>query len=91
MSLHRLRISQTKAAKSYILSWGPLTTWHHFAQALTIENILLGYAVLQEFLDSGWILHRWRDEDPLETIPEASIADIPHLNRFTIDAILNLN
>ena len=43
----RLRIGHTKATKAHILSRGPPTTCHHCGQMLTIDHVLLVYAVFQ--------------------------------------------
>ena len=45
------RIGHTKAIKSHILSWGPPTTCQHCGQTLTIEQMLLDCAVLQQSRD----------------------------------------
>ena len=44
----RLRVDHTRATKSHILSQGPLNVCHYCGQTLTIDHILLEYAVLQE-------------------------------------------
>ena len=49
----RLRIDNTKATKSHILSPGPPTSCHHCGQTLTIDHMLLECALLQECRDLG--------------------------------------
>ena len=66
--LTRLRIGHTKATKSHILSRGPLTTWHHCGQTLTIDHMLLEYAALQEIRDEYYTAD-------FEKIPETCIVE----------------
>ena len=47
----RLRIGHTKATKSHMLSREPPTGCHHCGQTLTIDHMLLEYALLQECRD----------------------------------------
>ena len=47
----RLRSGHTKATKSHILSRGPPTACHHCVQTLSIDLMLLEYAVVQECRD----------------------------------------
>ena len=68
----RLRIGHTKATKSHILSRGTPTPCHHCGQTLTIEHMLLEYAVLRE-------CYEYYTVDSLnahfETIPETCIVE----------------
>ena len=47
----RLWIGHTKATKSHILSLGPPTACHHCGQTLSIDHMLLEYAVVRECRD----------------------------------------
>ena len=69
----RLRIGNTKATKSHILSRGPTTTCQHCGQTLTLEHMLLECTVLQHSRDEYYTA------DSLgtlfETLPEACIVE----------------
>ena len=69
----RLRIGQTKATKSHILSRGPPTTCHHCGQTLTIDHMLLECAVLQECRDEYYTADSLNTL--FETIPETCIVE----------------
>ena len=76
----RLRIGDTKATKSHILSRGPPTGCHHCGQTLTIDHMLLECALLQECRDEYYTV------DSLnalyETIPETCIVEFLRETRF---------
>ena len=69
----RLRIGQTKATKSHILSRGPPTGCHHCGQTLTIDHILLECALLQECRDEYYTVDSLNAL--FETIPETCIVE----------------
>ena len=69
----RLRIGNTKATKSHILSRGPPTACHHCGQTLTIEHMLLECAVLQECRDEYYTVDSLNAL--FETIPETCIVE----------------
>ena len=69
-----LRLGHTKATKSHILSQGPQTVCHHWGQTLTIDHMLLEYAVLQECLDEYYTVDSLNTL--LKTIPETCIVEI---------------
>ena len=67
----RLRIGHTKATKSHILSRGPPAACHHCGQTLSIDHMLLEFAILQECRDEYYTADSL---NPLfETIPETCI------------------
>ena len=68
-----LGIGHTKATKSHILSRGPLTTFQHCSQTVTIEHMLLECAVLQQSRDEYCTADSLGTL--LKTIPEASIVE----------------
>ena len=69
----RLRIGQTKATKSHILSRGPPTACHHCGQTLTIDHMLLECTVLQECRDEYYKIDSLNAL--FETIPETCIVE----------------
>ena len=69
----RLRIGHTKAAKFHILSRGPPTGCHHCGQTLTIDHMLLEYALLQECLDEYYTVDSLNAL--FETISETCIVE----------------
>ena len=70
----RLRIGHTKAPKAHILSRGPPTTCHHCGQTLTIDHMLLEYAVLRESRDEYYTADSLNTL--FETIPETCIVEL---------------
>ena len=69
----RLRIGHTKATKSHILSRGPPTGCHHCGQTLTIDHMLLEYALLEECRDEYYTVDSLNAL--FETIPETCIVE----------------
>ena len=69
----RLRIGHTKATKSHILSRGLPTGCHHCGQTLTIDHMLLEYALLQECRDEYYTVDSLNAL--FETIPEICIVE----------------
>ena len=69
----RLRIGHTKATKSHIVSRGPPTGCHHCGQTLTIDHMLLEYALLQECHDEYYTVDSLNAL--FETIPETCIVE----------------
>ena len=69
----QLRISNTKATKSHILSRGPPTACHHCGQTLTIDHMLLECAVLQESLGKYYTVDTLNTL--FETIPESCMVE----------------
>ena len=69
----RLWIGHTKATKSHILSWGLPTGCHHCGQTLTIDHMLLEYALLQEWCDEYYTIDSLNAL--FETIPETCIVE----------------
>ena len=67
----RLRIGHTKATKSHILSRVPPIGCHHCGQTLTIDNMQLECALLQECRDEYYTVESLNDL--FETIPETCI------------------
>ena len=63
----RCRIGHTKAKKSHIFSWWPSTTSQHCGQNLTIEQMRLECAVLQQSRDEYYTA------DSLETLFETTL------------------
>ena len=70
----RLRIGQTKATKSHILSRGPPTGCHHCGQTLTIDHMLLECALLQECRDEYYTVDSLNAL--FEKIPETCIIEL---------------
>ena len=65
MIITRHRIGHTKAVNSFILSQGLSTTFHHYEQTVSIDQMLLECAILQESRDEYYTV------DALKTLFEA--------------------
>ena len=71
--LNTSKTHHTKATKSHILSQGPPTACHNYGQTLSIDHMLLEYALVQECRDEYYTTDSLNTL--FEIIPETCIVE----------------
>ena len=93
LAIARLRMGHTEATKAHILFRGRTTTCHHCDQMLTIDHMLLDYAVIQGSRDVRIISctckleFRWAAEFFLYDLNHQTFYTIPYLNHLRTNAM----